>query len=101
MKAEWGDVTQSVYEQAAERDGEVCQDCGRPSGPPHHIVRKGYFGKHGKRRAEVVSNLICLCMSCHFRAHTKEAQRRHLTHLRAKYGYPYDEQPWSGLLGEA
>jgi len=110
---------QTIYEEAAERDQGACQDCnGKAAGEIHHIVRRGYWGKnakhrgevvenliclcwHAKHRGEVVENLICLCWHHHQGSHTKEAQRRHLALLREKHGYPYDEQPWLGLLGEA
>ena len=94
-------MKQDVYEQAIERDEGACQDCLIAAGEVHHIVRRGYWGKNAKRRGEVVENLICLCWLHHQGGHSKEAQRRHLTLLREKHGYPYDQQPWLGLLGEA
>lgn len=96
-------MKQSVYEEAAERDKGFCQDCGRKAADHiHHIVRRGYWGKNAKHRGEVVENLICLCWQHHWEdAHTKAGQARHLTLLREKHGYIYDEQPWMGLLGEA
>jgi len=96
-------VKRSIFQQAAERDQGFCQDCDRKAADHiHHIVRRGYWGKNAKHRGEVVENLICLCTRHHGdMAHTKEVQRRHLTLLREKWGYPYNEMPWRGLLGEA
>ena len=95
-------MKQSVYQKAAERDEGFCQDCDRKAaGEIHHIVRRGYWGKNAKHLGEVVENLICLCWLHHQGAHTKEAQRRHLTYLREEHGYKYPDQPWLGLLGEA
>lgn len=97
------EVKQSIFEQAARRDLAICQeqDCGRAAHEIHHIVRRGYWGKNAKHRGEVVENLISLCWHHHQGAHTKEAQRRHLTLLRKRWGYKYPDQPWLGLLGEA
>ena len=102
------DVKLSLYQQLVERDQGICQECAQELGgwdraahEIHHIVRRGYWGKNAKHRGEVVSNLICLCWHHHHGAHTKEAQHRHLTYLRKKWGYDYSGQPWLGLLGEA
>jgi len=83
------------------RDQAACQDCGKAAHHIHHIVPRGWFGKNGKHRGEVVSNLICLCRSCHNQAHTKAARVRHLTMLRERYNYSYDTFPWKGILLEA
>ena len=91
----------SIYQETAERDQGACQECEIAAAEIHHIVRRGYWGKNAKHRGEVVENLICLCWLHHQGGHSKEAQRRHLTLLREKHGYLYDEQPWLGLLGEA
>jgi len=96
-----GGVKQEVYEEVIERDEGACQDCGVAAAEVHHVVRRGYWGKNAKQRGEVVENLICLCWSHHQGAHTKEAQRRHLTLLREKWGYIYDDFPWKGILLEA
>ena len=94
-------MQQSVYEQVIERDQGACQDCKRAAHDIHHIIPRGWFGKNGKRRAEVISNLICLCRLCHSQAHTKAARGRHLTLLRERWECDYSEQPWVGVLGEA
>ena len=96
-----GDVKQTVYEQVVERDQELCQDCGRPTGPPHHIIPKSMLPGRLKPLRDQPKNLICLCLSCHNQAHTKAARRRHLTFLRETHGYTYDTQPFVGVLGEA
>ena len=95
-------MKQSIYQEVVERDEGFCQDCDyKAAGEIHHIVRRGYWGKNAKYRGEVVENLISLCWKHHQGAHTKEAQRRHLTLLREKWGYLYDSFPWKGILGEA
>jgi len=96
-----GTAKQTVYEQVIERDQGACQDCGRAAEDIHHVIPRGWFGKHGKADAEAVSNLICLCRAHHEQAHTKAARHRHLALLRESHGYSYSEQPWLGVLGEA
>lgn len=94
-------IEDNAYYQAIDRDLGACQECGVAVAEIHHIVRRGYWGKNAKHRGEVVENLICLCWLHHQGAHAKEAQRRHMTLLREKWGYEYTEQPWLGLLGQA
>lgn len=96
-----GTAKQAVYEQVVERDQELCQDCGRPTGPPHHIIPKSMLPGRLKPLRDQPKNLICLCLLCHNQAHTKAARIRHLTLLRERWGYEYSEQPWLGVLGEA
>lgn len=46
----------SVY----ERDGWRCRQCGsRRNLTPHHISRRSQGG------ADVLENLVCLCLQCH------------------------------------
>jgi len=95
------DVKQSVCEQVIERDGGLCRECNRPTGPPHHIIPKSMLPGRLKPLRDQPKNLICLCLEHHSQAHTKAARRRHLTMLRERYNYVYDSQPWIGALGEA
>ena len=90
-----------MREQVILRDGAACIECGRFATEIHHIVRRGYWGKNAKYRGECKENMVSLCWLHHQQAHTKEAQRRHLTLLREKWGYLYDGFPWKGILGEA
>lgn len=53
---------------AVERDGGICQSCGRvigPSIPVHHIRPFREFDIIQK--ANALDNLICLCQSCHMK----------------------------------
>lgn len=84
-----------------ERDKGACVDCGKAGGLLHHVVPKSMLPGKRKPERDQPKNLVVLCKPCDRWAHTKAARRRHLTYLREKHGYPYDEQPWSGILGQA
>ena len=94
-------MDKSICEQVVERDQGACQDCGRVAHDPHHVIPRSWFGKKNKHLCERKENIICLCREHHSQAHTKAARVRHLTLLRERYNYPYSEQPWTGVLGEA
>ena len=54
---------------AVLRDGGQCQDCGKIVGdsiPVHHIKPYRFFSS--PEEANVISNLVCLCQSCHMKA---------------------------------
>ena len=84
-----------------ERDQGACQDCGRAAHHIHHVIPKSMLPGHLKPLRDQPKNLICLCLEHHNQAHTKTARYRHLTLLREKWGYIYDDFPWKGILGEA
>lgn len=59
---------------AVERDNGTCQDCGKEVGksiPVHHI--KPYREFSCEENANHLSNLICLCQSCHMKREYCEA----------------------------
>ena len=94
-------MKQSVYEFVVERDDGACVDCKKAGGLLHHVVPKSMLPGRRKVERDQPKNLVVLCYLCDAMAHTKAARKRHLTYLREKHGYPYDEQPWLGVLGEA
>ena len=58
---------------AVERNGGICQKCGKVIGksiPVHHIIPFREFD--AKEEANSLENLICLCQSCHMK-HEKAA----------------------------
>ena len=61
-------VWKELVAECFERDGYVCQLCGRIFPPnmlaPHHIKTVGSGG------SDVLGNLISLCAECHTRVHT-------------------------------
>ena len=93
----WDDVRtvnakqKRIWSAVIERDGGMCQDCGRPACEVHHIA--------SRRRpwAWCAENMITLCLGCHRGAHTHAARVRHLRLLRERYGYEHDERwmEWS------
>jgi len=66
---------QLTRQKVLERDGGLCQLCGRPANSVHHIVPV----VHGGGRE--LSNLITLCWSCHNKA---DKARYKKTDKRAK-----------------
>jgi len=91
-----------LCESVLERDQQRCQDCGKGDGLEiHHIISRGREGSWD------LSNLISLCAYCHrlkdkkAGAHTTEARKRHLNHLRDTYGYEYTGRLWLQALDEA
>lgn len=84
----------AVIESIIERDGGLCQDCGKPFDDVHHITGRWH------KLAWDIRNLICLCRDCHelrdkqAGAHTTEGRRRHIALLADKYGYDYPEECW-------
>nr|DAI10499.1 MAG TPA: HNHc [Caudoviricetes sp.] len=59
--------------QAYERDYGLCVLCGRQAVEVHHIVFRSQLG------TSELSNLACLCRSCHDEAHgvrAKEIRRK-------------------------
>lgn len=94
-------MKQSVYELVVERDEGACVDCKKAGGLLHHVAPKSMLPGKRKKERDQPKNLVVLCVLCDKMAHTKAARKRHLTLLREKHGYPYKEQPWLGLLGEA
>jgi len=94
-------VKREVYEQVVERDEGACVDCGKAGGLLHHVIPKSMLMGRRKIERDQCKNLVVLCVLCHAGAHTKAARKRHLTLLRERWGYIYDDFPWKGILGEA
>ena len=90
------DSYEIVKRAVAERDRGCCILCGAVSGPPHHILPR-------KRGGHVLKNLCCLCLTCHKLAHgegkdapnMRDTRIRLFNTLQERYGYTYDEEPWS------
>lgn len=47
-----------------ERDGGICQKCGKPGDNPHHVFLRRYMGSRF-----LLANGITLCTTCHRWAH--------------------------------
>ena len=61
-----GKKLQELYLSVWERDGGVCQKCGKwvePGTIPHHIQFRSQGG------GDTLDNLELLCMECHYRRH--------------------------------
>ena len=96
---------QANIEAVIERDGACCVMCGSPNFELHHVCNRARFG--AKRQADCwsVKNMLLLCPTCHRLgnkqggSHTHAARVRHLGMLAERYGYEYDEAPWSQYVG--
>lgn len=53
---------------AYERDKGLCIMCGRPATDCHHVIFRSQLGKDDP------DNLVCLCRSCHEKAHGVNAK---------------------------
>ena len=64
--------------KARERDGHICQECGKPEAEldrkldVHHIAPFREFGLKNYIQANDLSNLISLCAPCHSTLHRKQ-----------------------------
>ena len=89
-----------------ERD-EWCVMCGNPEYELHHVCPRSRFGKNNRAECWQVKNMVLLCPFHHrlekhgAGAHTHAAGVFLLTMLRDKFGYSYDEAPWSEYVEEA
>ncbi len=80
-----GSIKTKLDEQAYERDGYKCVECGEDAGiEAHHIVYE-----------EELDNLVTLCHSCHKKRHNMSGcfvkgydERRNLGALRLGLGSP-------------
>lgn len=67
----YGENWQRQRKKARKRDNRTCQNCGITEGKighqldVHHIVPFCEFGTDRYKKANRLSNLICLCRSCH------------------------------------
>ena len=71
-----------------ERDGSICQYCGRQGVNIHHIVPAGI----GRKRIHAIENLITLCLECHGEAHSnREFREWTYEWSRKRYGNTIDK----------
>ncbi len=84
-----------VIKQVYERDGGICQYCGKQGANIHHIL----FGGTGRKRIHTVENLITLCGECHRGVHSNRGMREFTYEWsRQKYGDVIDKllaEKWS------
>lgn len=92
---------QANIEAVIERDDSRCVECGSPEYEVHHLCPRASFGKKRQADCWAVKNMLLLCPTCHrlgnkqAGAHTHEARVIHLAMLAERYGYEYNEAPWS------
>jgi len=91
----------AAVEEARERD-PVCFVCAEGGSLElHHVIPRSHFGKNNKDDCWTPRNMVMLCPTCHRLkgkqggAHTHAARVRHLAMLAERYGYQYDDKPWS------
>lgn len=69
----YGENWKDQKEKCRERDENTCQHCGKTNIdcgynlPVHHITPFKEFGIDNYLKANKLSNLICLCRSCHLK----------------------------------
>ena len=87
-------ISKKLLEQVYERDGGICQYCGKwgrygtPDTNIHHCV----FGGTGRKRIHMIENLITLCGECHRGVHSNRAMREWTySWSRARYGDVIDK----------
>ena len=84
------------------RDGSCCIICGSPAiiGEPfvsgaHHIFSRG---AHPELMYEPRNGCLA-CVKCHENANTERKIRKFLFIMRLKYGYSYEDAPYSSYIG--
>jgi len=89
-------IPKKLIKAVLERDGSICQYCGRQGVNIHHIVPAGI----GRKRIHAIENLITLCLGCHSRAHSsKEMREWTYEWSRQRYGNAIDKLlalKWNG-----
>ena len=92
-------IPKKIIKAILERDGSICQYCGRQGVNIHHIVPAGI----GRKRLHIKENLITLCLDCHREAHTSKDMREWTyAWSRRLYGDVIDkllELKWSNEKG--
>lgn len=77
----YGESWRSAKRLAISRDRGACADCGRGKDElgelpcVHHLIPFRVFGTDRHEEANVLSNLICLCRSCHLKREWAEYGR--------------------------
>ncbi len=89
-------IPKKLIKAILERDGSICQYCGRQGINIHHIVPAGM----GRKRIHAIENLITLCLDCHKGAHSSKDMREWTYDWsRKRYGNTIDKLlalKWSG-----
>ena len=89
-------IPKKLIKAVLERDGSICQYCGRQGVNIHHIVPAGI----GRKRIHAIENLITLCLDCHSVAHSsKEMREWTYEWSRKRYGNAIDKLlalKWNG-----
>ena len=92
-------IPKKLIKAVLERDGSICQYCGRQGVNIHHIVPAGI----GRKRIHAIENLITLCLDCHSEAHSsKEMREWTYAWSRQRYGNVIDKllaEKWSNKKG--
>ena len=92
-------IPKKLIKAVLERDGSICQHCGRQGANIHHIVPAGM----GSKRLHIKENLITLCLDCHREAHTSKDMREWTyAWSRQRYGNVIDKllaEKWSSNKG--
>ena len=89
-------IPKKLIKAVLERDGSICQHCGRQGANIHHIA----YGGTGRARKHIIENLVTLCLDCHSGAHSsKEMREWTYDWSRKRYGNTIDKLlalKWSG-----
>lgn len=56
-------------------DTILCELCGLVGSQIHHIEPRSSFGSSRKGEQDDASNLCCLCMNCHNKAHGPDSRK--------------------------
>lgn len=88
----------STYRLTCERDGYRCVLCGKTGIQVHEIVARSAFGKLRYKILFHPKNRVCLCPSCHEKAHTIEYRKTLLKLMMNKYRYVYEEKEFQRYL---
>lgn len=85
------------WQAVRDRDRDQCIYCGQPASEVHHILGRG----QGWRDTITwdVKNMACVCPGCHRSAGTREQQAKAFEKMALRYGYTYNNWPFSGVAG--
>lgn len=87
-------------EKVGKRDRGQCVVCDRYAHDVHEIIPRSALP--GKQNASILfseKNRCCLCRKCHASVHTVWGRTMLLGLMKLKYGYRYQEQPFSNYFG--
>lgn len=86
--------------QVIERDGGLCQKCGRAAADIHHIVPRSRAARNSGTVWRI-ENMACLCLDCHSKAQMKAARLGLLATMGQRYGYDMGWVQEFGIAMEA